>query len=271
MQPATGFDQLKQKMRGSWTAGDFGQIARYTERCAEEFVDRLGIQPGTRVLDVACGTGNLAIPAARTGALVSGVDIAPNLLEQARQRAADENLKASFDEGDAEQLPYADAEFDVVMTMFGAMFGPRPEMVAAELARVCRPGGRIAMANWTPDGFIAKQFATGNRYVPPPEGVPPPVLWGDERAVRERLGAYASEIRTTRRTAEFDYPFSPREVVDFFRRYFGPTQVALSRLSASEQAAYLADLEALWSEHNEAGDGRTAVRGEFLEVIATRA
>jgi ubiquinone/menaquinone biosynthesis C-methylase UbiE len=272
MQPSqSGFDQLKQRMRGSWMAGDFGQIARYTAQCAAEFVDRLGIQPGARVLDVACGTGNLAIPAARKSAQVSGVDIAPNLLAQARQRAADENLNASFEEGDAEQLPYPDAQFDVVMTMFGAMFGPRPELVAAELARVCRPGGTVAMANWMPEGFVGKQFATGNRYVPPPEGIPAPVLWGDEQVVRQRLGKYSSEIRTARRTADFEYPFPPSEVVDFFRQYFGPTQVALSRLSPEMQAAYMNDLESLWRKHNEASDGRTVVRAEFLEVIATRA
>src|SRR5579859_6401869 len=204
-------DQLKQRMRSAWMAGDFGQIARYSTNAAEAFIDRLQIQPGSRVLDVACGTGNLAIPAARKGAQVWGVDIAPNLLEQARKRAAAEGLDATFEEGDAEQLPYPDAHFDVVMTMFGAMFAPRPELVAAELARVCRPGGIIAMANWTPEGFVAKQFALGNRYAPPPEGVPPPVLWGDEQVVRQRLGAVTSEIRTARRTADFDYPFSRSE------------------------------------------------------------
>jgi SAM-dependent methyltransferase len=272
MQPAqASVDQIKQRMRGAWTAGDFGQIARYTTKCAEDFVDRLQIQPGARVLDVACGTGNLAIPAARKGAQVWGIDIAPNLLEQARQRAAAEGLQAAFDEGDAEQLPYPDAHFDVVMSMFGAMFGPRPELVAAELARVCRPKGTIAMANWTPDGFVAKQFAVGNRYVPPPEGIPAPVLWGEERVVRQRLGAYASEIRTTPQSVAFGFPFPPREVVEFFRQYFGPTQVAFSMLPADAQTAYMADLESLWREKNEASDGRTAVRAEYLEVIATRA
>jgi ubiquinone/menaquinone biosynthesis C-methylase UbiE len=272
MQPAeSGIDQLKQRMRGAWMAGDFGQIARYTAKCAEAFIDRLQIQPRVRVLDVACGTGNLAIPAARQNAQVWGIDIAPNLLEQARERAAAENLRAVFEEGDAERLPYPDAHFDVVMSMFGAMFGPRPELVAAELARVCRPGGTIAMANWTPAGFVAKQFAVGNRYVPPPEGIPAPVLWGDEQVVRQRLGEYASEIRTTQRTADFDYPFPPREVVQFFRQYFGPTQVAFSRLSADAQAAYMSELESLWREYNEGSDGNTVVRAEYLEVIATRA
>jgi SAM-dependent methyltransferase len=272
MQPAqANIDQLKQRMRSTWSAGDFGQIARYSARCAEEFVDRLELQPGMRVLDVACGTGNLAIPAARKGAQVWGVDIAANLLEQARQRAATEGLKAVFEEGDAEQLPYPDAHFDVVMSMFGAMFGPRPELVASELARVCRPNGTIAMANWIPAGFVAKQFALGNRYAPPPEGIPAQVEWGEEQIVRQRLGPHAREIRTARQTLDFDYPFPPRDVVQFFRQYFGPTLVAFSKLPADAQAAYIADLESLWSEHNQASDGRTVVRAEYLEVIATRA
>lgn len=271
MQPAEdGLEKLKQGMRRTWMAGDFGQIARYSARCAEQFVDRLNLQAGMRVLDVACGTGNLAVPAARKGAQVLGVDIATNLLEQARQRAAAEGLAASFEEGDAEQLRYPDAQFDVVMSMFGAMFAPRPERVAAEVARVCRHGGRIAMANWTPAGFIGKVFALGARYIPPPEGIPAPVLWGDEAVARQRLGAHASEIRTARRMAEFDFPFPPSEVVGFFREYFGPTKVAFSRLDAAGQATYAADLERLWSEHNEAGAGRTVIRGEYLEVVAVR-
>jgi SAM-dependent methyltransferase len=264
-------DQLKQRMRSTWMAGDFGQIARYSAPAAEAFVERLQIQTGARVLDVACGTGNLAIPAARAGAQVWGIDIAPNLLEQARERAAAEHLQAMFDEGDAEQLPYPDAHFNVVMSMFGAMFGPRPEQVAAELARVCRTGGMIAMANWMPDSFVARQFAMGNRYVPPPEGIAAPVLWGDEQVVRQRLGEYASEIRTMRRTVDFDFPLPPAGVVEFFRQYFGPTQVAFSRLPTDAQAAYAAELESLWREHNQGADGRTAVRAEYLEVIATRA
>ena len=272
MQPVPdGLDQLKKRMRDTWRAGDFGQIARYSAKSAEQFVDRLQIQPGARVLDVACGTGNLAIPAARQGAKVWGIDIAPNLLEQARERASAEGLEAVFEEGDAEQLPYPDAHFDVVLSMFGAMFAPRPELAASELARVCRPGGRIAMANWTPESFVARQFALGNRYLPPPDGIPAPVLWGDEQIVRQRLGAHASEIRTQRQMVDFDYPFGPREVVQFFRQHFGPTQTAFARLPADRQAAYAADLENLWREYNEATDGHTAVRAEYLEVVATRA
>lgn len=271
MQPAAaGFEKLKDRMRQTWMAGDFGQIARYSARCAAEFVDRLHIQAGAQVLDVACGTGNLAIPAARRGAVVTGADIATNLLEQARHRAAAENLEVVFEEGDAEQLTYPDAHFDVVMTMFGAMFAPRPELVASELSRVCKPGGTIAMANWTPEGFIGHVFAVGAKYIPPPEGLPAPVQWGLERVVRDRLAPYASTIRTERRMAEFDFPFPPSQVVRFFREYFGPTKVAFSRLDVEGQNAYAADLEKLWREHNQADSERTRIHGEFLEVVATR-
>jgi SAM-dependent methyltransferase len=264
------FEQLKQRMRGTWMAGDFGQIAQYSAKGAEEFVNRLAISRGMPVLDVACGTGNLAIPAARRGAQVTGVDIAPNLLEQARQRATRQGLPATFEEGDAEQLPYRDAQFDLVMSMFGAMFAPRPERVASELARVCRPGGTIAMANWTPEGFVGKTFSLSSRYVPPPEGIPAPVLWGVESVVRERLGAYASKMDTVRRAIMFDYPLPPRQVVQFFRDYFGPTQMAFSRLDGAGQSSLVGELEKLWTEHNKGENDRTLVSAEYLEVTVTR-
>jgi SAM-dependent methyltransferase len=271
MQPAQdGLDRLKQRMRGTWMAGDFGRIARYLEKGGEEFVGRLNILPGMRVLDVACGTGNQAIPAARKGAHVTGIDIAPNLVEQARRRASAEGVEATFEEGDAEQLPYPDGHFDCVMSMFGAMFAPHPEKAGAELVRVCRRGGMVAMANWTPAGFVGKIFVVSSRYVAPPEGIPAPVMWGDESIVRERLRTDVSRIETARRTMLFDFPFPPREVVQLFRDYFGPTRVAFSKLDAAGQAAYAADLESLWREHNEGGDGRTMVGAEYLEVIAMR-
>jgi SAM-dependent methyltransferase len=266
----TGFDQLKRGMRATWMAGDFGQLARYSASHAVEFVERLGIQPGMKVLDVACGTGNLAIPAARTGAKVTGLDIAPNLLEQARQRAAEEKVDATFDEGDAEQLPYADASFDLVMSMLGAVFAPRPERVAAELVRVCRPGGKIAMANWPSAGFAAKLFGVGARFVAPPEGIPSPLAWGDEAVVKQRLANGTSEVTTTMRPFDMTFPLSPRQVVEFFRRYFGPVQVTFSRLEPPQQAEYAAAMESLWAAHNVATDGTTLVHAEYLEVIAKR-
>src|SRR5438128_10286985 len=148
------FAHVKSNLKASWMAGDFGQIANYAVKAGEDFVARTEIKPGARVLDVACGTGNAAIPAARAGGFVTGLDIAPNLLEQARKRTAAEQLEIRFDEGDAEELPYKNQEFDIVLTMFGAMFAPRPERVAAELIRVCRPGGLFAMENWNSERLV---------------------------------------------------------------------------------------------------------------------
>ena len=253
-----------------WMTGDFGQVAKIIETNAEEFIDRLALQPGARVLDVACGNGNLAIPAARAGAVVTGVDIAPNLLEQARARAESDGLTIQFDEGDAEELPYGDASFDTVVTMFGAMFAPRPELVASELLRVCRPGGRIAMANWTPEGFIGQMFKTTGKHVPPPPTMPSPLKWGDEAIVRERLHEGVADLQLTPRMCSFKYTFSPAAVVEFFRMYYGPTQRAFESLDVDAQAALRNDLERLWSEHNQATDGTTNVEGEYLEVVATK-
>ena len=262
--------QIKSGMKASWMAGDFGQVAKYTARAAEEFVARIGIAPGCRLLDVACGTGNTAIPAARAGAVVTGIDLAPNLLEQARERAIEEHVKIQFNEGDAEALPYPDAEFDVVLSMYGAMFAPRPERVASEFIRVCKPGGRIAMANWTPDGFVGQSFRINAKYVPSPPGIPAPVLWGDENVVRQRFSQGVSKLSASRQNARFDYPYPPKEVVNFFRQYFGPTQMAFSRLDAQGQAQLASELEALWSKHNQASGTRTCIDAEYLEVIAVR-
>jgi SAM-dependent methyltransferase len=265
------FSQLKSALKSTWMEGDFGEIAKYTVREGEDFVTRIGINPGARVLDVACGTGNTAIPAARAGADVIGVDIATNLLQQAEQRAKAEGLVPRFQEGDAEELPFADGEFDVVMTMYGAMFAPRPDRVAAELLRVCRPGGTIAMANWTPEGFVGKQFRAMADIVPPPPGIPAPVLWGREDIVRARFGAGVSQLETTRRPAIFEYPFPPAEVVSFFREYFGPTKIAFARLDSAGQALLTKVLESLWREHNRSDNGATRVEAEYLEVHAIRA
>jgi SAM-dependent methyltransferase len=264
-------EQLKQNMKAAWMAGDFGQIARYSAEEAENFVERLHLKPSLEVLDVACGTGNLAIPAARLGAKVIGVDIATNLLEQARVRAASEGLNAEFRDGDGEKLAFADAQFDVVMSMFGAMFAPRPALVAAELVRVCRPDGLIAMANWTPTGFIGKNFAVTARYLPPPENLEPPVLWGKEEVVKDRFGELGWEVQVTRQHLEFKYPFGAAEVVKLFREYFGPTKVAFSRLDAAGQKSMAADLEKLWADHNEGPPHQIHVRGEYLEVHARKA
>jgi SAM-dependent methyltransferase len=262
---------LKTRLRATWIAGDFGQIARYYEGEAAAFADRLEVKPGMKVLDVACGTGNVALPLARAGADVTGVDIAPNLVEQARENAKREGVKAQFDEGDAEALSYAPASFDAVVTMFGAMFAPRPELVAAELKRVVRPGGFIAMANWMPSGFIGKMFKIMAAHVTPPAGMPSPMLWGVEETVRERFGEGISKLELKPQILRFVFPFSPAEVVEHFRAYYGPTQKAFGTLDETKQAALRKDLEQLWTEANQATDGTTLVDAEFLEVIAVRA
>jgi SAM-dependent methyltransferase len=263
---------LKSRIKSTWMAGDFGLIAKSYESGAAEFVERLNLSDGTRVLDVACGTGNLAIPAARTGAAVTGVDIATNLLEQARSRAGAEGVAVQFDEGDAEQLPYEDRSFDAVISMFGVMFTPRPELAAAELLRVCRPGGTIALANWTPTGFIGQMFKMIAGHVPPPANMPSPIKWGDEATVRERLGNGSSTLQCTPRMIAFTFPLAGAELIEFWRLYYGPTNRAFEALKddAGKQAALRRDLERLWSEHNQASDGTTRVESEYLEVLGTR-
>jgi ubiquinone/menaquinone biosynthesis C-methylase UbiE len=263
-------EQLKKNMKAAWMAGDFGQIAKYNEAEGVHFIDGLHIKKGAAVLDVACGTGNLAIPAARLGANVIGIDIATNLLEQARTRAANDGLKAEFREGDAEALPFPDAHFDFVVSMYGAMFAPRPAVVVAELTRVCRPDGLIAMANWTPTGFVGKNFGITAKYLPPPENLEPPVLWGKEEVVAERFNKVGWKVETTRRNLEFKYPFPAAEVVKLFREYFGPTKIAFSRLDAAGQAGLAADLEKLWADHNEGPANETHVKAEYLEVRARK-
>lgn len=264
-------ETLKTKLKATWIAGDFGQIAQAYPEGAAEFIERLDLQVGEKVLDVACGTGNLAIPAARAGAIVTGVDIAPNLVEQARKRAQIEGVNCQFDEGDAEALPYDNGSFDVVVTMFGAMFAPRPDKTAAELIRVCRSGGRIAMANWTAIGFVGKMFKLMGSYVPPPN-MPSPILWGDPVIVSERLKDGIADLRLNRRLMTFNFPLSSEEVVEHFRKFYGPTQKAFAALDDDQdkQTALRRELENLWQEHNKATDGTMTVESEYLEVVAKR-
>jgi ubiquinone/menaquinone biosynthesis C-methylase UbiE len=261
-------EALKNRIKATWEAGDFGVIAKPIEHSGIEFVARLDFRPGMKVLDVACGTGNTALPEARTGAEVTGLDLAANLIEQARANAQAAGLTAKFDVGDAEDLPYEDASFDAVVTMFGAMFAPRPDLVASELKRVCKSGGLIAMANWTPQGFAGQMFKIGGKHVPPPPGIAPPVMWGDEETVRQRFADGISDLKMERIKIMFHFDMPPAEVVQTFRKYFGPTHVAFSKLDEAGQAALRNDLVELWTTNNRATDGTTEVESEYLEVRA---
>lgn len=262
-------DSLKSRLKGMWMSGDYGTFARYLEPGAAEFFRRLEVRPGARVLDIACGAGQLALMAARAGAEVTGVDIASNLVEQARSTAAAEGLAARFDEGDAEALPYPDAHFDLVTSLIGAMFAPRPELVAAQMLRVCRPGGEIAMANWTAEGFVGEMFRTLGRHAPPAP-FPSPMLWGNPEIVGRRFGDGVTDLRMVRRMYAFRYPFPPIEVVDHFRACYGPINRAFAALEPEGQDRLRGELTELWASHNQATGGGTWVDAEYLEVRATR-
>jgi ubiquinone/menaquinone biosynthesis C-methylase UbiE len=262
-------DPLTARARSVWTSGDFLPIARSFAPGAEEFITRLGLRPGESVLDVACGTGNLAIPAALAGARVSGIDIAPNLIAEAQLEARAAGVAIAFEVGDAESLPYLQGQFDTTVTMFGAMFAYRPERAAAELIRVTRPNGRVAMANWTVEGFVGQMLRAHAAIVPPPAGVPSPLEWGKEAMVRARFGDRVSSVICSKRTLELSFPFPPAAVTELFANCYGPT-VATLRAADPEGASRLREnLTRLFTEHNVATNGSTTVVGEYLDVQVT--
>jgi SAM-dependent methyltransferase len=271
-------DQMKESMLAPWIAGNCGAIAREIGAPeAERFAARLELEPGERVLDVACGTGNVTIPLARRGAIVTGLDMAPPLLEEARARASREGLSIRFDEGFAEALPYPDGSFDVLVSMFGVMFSPLPATVASEMARVLRPGGRLALANWTSAGFSGKMHAVaGRHFPPPPQGVISPLLispllWGEEATVRDRLKLGFDHVETRVVAVNWELRRSAVGSAEFFAKNSGPMQVMLGRLDAQKRAALLHDFEQLWIDNNVADDEEnTVIRTEYLETLAIR-
>ena len=267
--PAPDLTAVKGRQQRVWASGDFGMIATAITLVGELLCEAVDVRAGQRVLDVATGTGNTALAAARRFCDVTGVDYVPALLERGRERAAFERLPITFQEGDAESIPFPDASFDVVLSTFGAMFAPNQEQAARELLRVCRPGGKIGLANWTPEGWLGELFRINSRYVPPPPGLKPAVLWGSEARLRELFGDGITALHATRRTFVFRY-HSPQHWLEYWRAYYGPTLAAFQALDAAGQEALARDLLDLVDRWNRSGDATMAVPGEYLEVVAVR-
>jgi ubiquinone/menaquinone biosynthesis C-methylase UbiE len=260
---------VKSRQHGAWSAGDYAVVGTTLQIVGENLCEALDLRAGARVLDVAAGNGNATLAAARRYCEVTSTDYVPALLEAGRRRAQAEGHGVRFEEADAEALPFDDASFDVVLSTFGVMFTPDQEQAAAELARVCRPGGRIGLANWTPEGFIGQLFRTIGRYLPPPAGVRAPVLWGTRQRLAELFGSNAEEIRATRREFTFRYR-SPMHWVHVFRTFYGPLHRAYSALGAAQQTAFTIDLLALLDRCNRSGDETLVLPSEYLEVVVER-
>ncbi|HYZ32226.1 MAG TPA: class I SAM-dependent methyltransferase [Crenalkalicoccus sp.] len=261
---------LSTRQHAAWSSGDFAVIGTTLQIVGESLCEAVDLHAGERVLDVAAGNGNATLAAARRFAEVTSTDFVPALLERGRARAEAEGLAASFQVADAQALPFADASFDVVLSTYGAMFAADQPRTAAELLRVCRPGGRIGMANWTPEGFIGQLFKVIGRHVPPPAGARSPALWGTREGLAALFGAGAARIAAEERDFVFRYR-SPAHWVDVFRRWYGPVLKAFAALDARGQAALEADLLELLGRCNRAEDGTLAAPGAYLEVVVTRA
>jgi SAM-dependent methyltransferase len=268
--PAPDLAAVKARQQTTWASGDFSAVATTLALVAERLADAADLHAGWRVLDVATGSGNAALAAARLGCDVTGCDYVPALLERARERARAERMPIAFVDGDAEALPFGDGEFDAVLSVYGAMFAPDHPGAAAELARACRPGGRVGLASWTPAGFIGAMFRTIAARVPPPSGVASPMLWGTEDHLSEIFGDTVRWTAHRRRIHTFRFA-SPEAFVDFFATYYGPTHKAFEALGdrAHELRSDLADLARGWNRLDP-GAGAIAVPGEYLESVGER-
>jgi SAM-dependent methyltransferase len=260
---------IKERQRWTWASGDYSTIAARIVLMAERLVESAGLRAGDSVLDVATGTGNAAIAAARSGCKVTGIDYVEALLERGRERAAAEGLPVTFVDGDAEQLPYPDESFDAVLSCVGVMFTPDHEQAASELVRVCRPGGTIALANWTPTGFVGAMFRTVAAHVPPPAGLRPPGLWGTREHLEQLLGGAVEDLTVTRR--EFVFRFrSATEFVEVFRDYYGPVRKAFDALDEGGRRRLHDDLADLAARHDQEPGPSIALPSEYIEAIALR-
>jgi SAM-dependent methyltransferase len=267
--PAPDLAAVKLRQKAAWAAGDYAVIGTTLQIVGESLCEAVDLRAGERVLDIAAGSGNATLAAARRFAEVTSTDYVPALLERARARAEAERLAVTFREADAEALPFQDASFDAVLSTYGVMFTPDQERAAAELARVCRPGGRIGLANWTPGGFIGELFKLIGRHVPPPAGLRSPALWGTEERLRELFGDRAASIAATRRVFNFRYR-SAAHWVEVFRTFYGPVHKAFLALDPPRQDELERGLLDLLARFDRGGAAGLVVPSEYLEVVVTR-
>jgi len=260
------YSPIKAKQQAAWAAGDYAVIGTTLQLVGETLCEALDLRAGQRVLDVAAGNGNATLAAARRWCDVVSTDYVPALLERAKARAGAEGLAVRFEQADAENLQFEDGAFDAVLSTFGVMFTPNQERAAAELARVCKPGGKIGLANWTPSSFIGELFKLMGRYIAPPPGVKSPSLWGTEERLRELFGSRIASLQAPRRNHMFRYR-SARHWLDTFRTYYGPMNRAFAAVDAGRQEALAEDLLALARRFNTADDGTLVVPGEYLEAV----
>jgi ubiquinone/menaquinone biosynthesis C-methylase UbiE len=260
---------VKQRQHGAWSSGDYAIVGTTLQIVGEQLCEALDLRAGSKVLDVAAGNGNATLAAARRWCDVTSTDYVPALLKRGRERAAAEHLTVEFREADAEALPFADASYDVVLSTFGVMFTPDQDKAASELARVCKSGGKIGLANWTPQGFIGQLFKTIGKHLPPPAGVKSPALWGTTARLAEMFGSEASDIVAEPRMFVFRYR-SPDHWLDVFKSYYGPMLKAFAALDETGQAALRRDLMALLGEFNHADDGTVVVHSEYLEIVISK-
>ena len=266
--PAIDLKALKTKQQAAWASGDYAVIGTTLQIVGEQLAEACDLRWDERVLDVAAGNGNATLAAARRGCKVVSTDYVESLLERGAERAHAERLEVEFQAADAEALPFADASFDAVLSTFGVMFAPDHARSAAEMARVCRSGGRIGMANWTPGGFIGQLFKVLGRHLPPPAGAQPPPLWGSEAHLRSLFGAKAAKIDVTPRIFNFRYR-SAAHFIDVFRTWYGPVHKAFAALGAEKGAALERDLAELLNGLNRAGKASLVVPSEYLEIVVT--
>ena len=264
--PVADFAAVKLKQQAAWSAGDYAVVGTTLQIVGETLCEALDLRAGERVLDVAAGNGNATLAAARRWCDVVSTDYVGALLARGEARASAEGLAVQFQEADAENLPYADGSFDVVLSTFGVMFTPNQERAASEMARVCKSGGKIGLANWTPSGFIGELFKLMGRYIPPPAGVKSPSLWGTEERLRELFGDRIATLETVRKNFVFRYR-TPQHWLDTFRTYYGPVQKAFNAVGADREEALAADLIRLVQQFNRAGDGAMVLPSEYLEVV----